>query len=64
MKGRGEEKGQGRTGGCHEVLVGFAGKDGQEVENIEEEVLIGSWHARDQVPVSGDDVVMIERLPC
>lgn len=60
----GKEKGQGRTCRCHEILVGFACKDGQEVEDVEEEVLIGSWHAGDQVSVSGDDVVTVEGMFC
>jgi len=49
-----------KIGRCHKILFRFASKNGQEVENIKEEILVRSGHTGNQVPVCGNDPVMVE----
>lgn len=46
----------------HQVFVGFAGKDGEEVEDIEKEILVGVRHRMDESLVCRDGRLLIIRL--
>ena len=48
----------------HQVFVGFARKDGEEVEDVEKEVLVGMRHRMDEPLVCRDDRLLIVRLFC
>jgi hypothetical protein len=43
----------------HQVLVCFAGKDGEEIEDIEEKISICAWHRMDESLVRRDNHVLI-----
>ena len=43
----------------HQVLVCFAGKDGEEIEDIEEKISICAWHRMDEFLVRRDNHVLI-----
>lgn len=52
----------GEVAGWHEVLVGSSSKDGQKIEYVEEEVLIGRGRRYDEQPVGLDGRTGIEGL--
>ena len=43
----------------HQVLLCFAGKDGEEIEDVEKKILICMWHRMDEFLVRRDDHVLI-----
>lgn len=43
----------------HQVLVCFAGKDGEEIEDIEKKILVCVRHRTDEFLVRRDDHVLI-----
>jgi hypothetical protein len=43
----------------HQVLLCFAGKDGEEIEDVEKKILICMWHRMNEFLVRGDDHVLI-----
>lgn len=48
----------------HQVFVGFARKDAEEVEDVEKEVLVCVCHRVDEPLVCRDDRLLIVRLFC
>lgn len=48
----------------HKVFVGFARKDGEEVEDVEKEVLVCVCHRVDEPLVCRDDRLLVVRLSC
>lgn len=50
---------QGLTGGVHAVTVGTAGEHGEEVEDVEEEVLVCAGHRGDEVFIGCDDFFVV-----
>ncbi len=46
----------------HQVFIGFAGKDGEEVEDVEKEILVCVGHRVDEPLVRCDDRLLIVRL--
>ena len=62
--GCGRRGGETRTLCGHQVFVGFARKDGEEVEDVEKEVLVGMRHRMDEPLVCRDDRLLIVRLFC
>ena len=48
----------------HQVFIGFARKDGEEVEDVEKEVLVCVRHRMDESLVCRDDRLLIVRLFC
>jgi hypothetical protein len=47
----------------HQVLVCFAGKDREEIEDVEKKILICVWHRMDEFLVRCDDhVLMVWRI--
>jgi hypothetical protein len=53
-----------RTLCSHQVFVGFARKDAEEVEDVEKEVLVCVCHRVDEPLVCRDDRLLIVRLFC
>lgn len=51
-----------RTGGSHEILIALSCEDGQQVEDVKEEVLVGFWHFANEGFVCSDCIVLIKRL--
>jgi hypothetical protein len=43
----------------HQILVCFAGKDGEEIEDVEKKILVCVWHRMDKFLVRRDDHVLI-----
>ena len=43
----------------HQVLVCFAGKDGEEIEDVEKKILICVWHRMNEFLVRCDDHLLI-----
>ena len=48
----------------HQVLICFAGKDGEEIEDVEKKILTCVWHRMDKFLVRRDDHVLIVRRFC
>ena len=46
----------------HQVFVGFASKDGEEVEDVEKEILVRVGHRVNEPLVCRDDCFLIDRL--
>lgn len=62
-KSRGNVVEEGELTLCgHQVFVGFAGKDGEEVEDVEKEILVGVGHRVDEPLVCRDGRFLIVRL--
>lgn len=49
----------GEVGGGHAILVGFGGKDGQEIENIKQQLLVERGQVANQLLVGGDGFGMV-----
>jgi hypothetical protein len=47
------------TLGGHQVFFCFAGKDGEEIEDVKKKILICVWHRMDEFLVRRDDHVLI-----
>jgi hypothetical protein len=43
----------------HQVLVCFAGKYGEEIEDVKKKILICVWHRMDEFLVRRDDLVLV-----
>lgn len=52
----------GQIGGGHAILVGLGGKDGKEVEDVEQELLIQGRQFADQLLVGGDGLGVVKVL--
>ena len=50
------------TLGGHQIFIGLAGKDREEVEDVEEEILIYVRHRVDQPLVGRDDRLLVVRF--
>ena len=62
MLGMGEHAGLedgGEVGGGHAVLIGLGGKDGQEIENVEQQLLVERGQVANQLLVGGDGFGMV-----
>lgn len=62
MLGMGEHAGLedgGEIGRGHAILVGFGGKDGQEIENVEQQLLVEWGEVANQLLVGGDGFGMV-----
>ena len=56
-------RGNGKLTLCgHQVFVGFASKDGEEVEDVEKEILVGVRHRMDESLVCRDGRLLVVRL--
>lgn len=49
----------GEVSGRHAILIGFGSKDGQEIENVEQQLLIERRQVANQLLVGGDGFGMV-----
>ena len=55
-------KDDGKIARGHQILVRLASKDCQEVEDVEEQILAGRRHARDEKAVRFDSALFVKVL--